>query len=70
MHLSRAFSLIESLVVVSIIAILAAILLPAISMVRASAQTAQCASNMRQIGLAFHTYATEQEGFIPYAQLY
>ena len=68
MRSRRAFSLIELLVVVSVIAILAAILLPTISMVRASAQTAQCASNMRQIGLAFHTYATEQEGFIPYAQ--
>ena len=68
MYPRSAFTLIELLVVISIIAILAAILLPAINLVRASAQTAQCASNMRQIGLAFQTYAAENEGYIPYAQ--
>ena len=60
MH-ARAFTLIELLVVISIIAVLASLLLPAIGMVRDAARGARCASNLRQIGLAFNAYA-DQEG--------
>ncbi len=63
----RAFTLIELLTVIAVIGVLAAILIPVASAVRESARGASCSSNMRQIGLALHAYASDHDDRIPQA---
>ncbi|MGA2442398.1 MAG: type II secretion system protein [Tepidisphaeraceae bacterium] len=58
------FTLVELLVVIGIIALLVAILLPALSKARHSANTIACASNLRQIVMAMQMYANQNNGFI------
>jgi prepilin-type N-terminal cleavage/methylation domain-containing protein len=61
----RGFSLIELLVVISIVAVLAALLLPAINLVKAGSRRQQCSSNLRQVGLAVLVYADDNSGTFP-----
>lgn len=60
----RLFTLVELLVVIAIIAILAALLLPALSKVREKAQSIQCLSNMKQMGIGFQQYIGDFNGVL------
>ncbi len=64
----RAFTLIELVITISIIAILMAMLLPVFANVRERARTTSCASNLAQIGLALHLYAQDHDGRFPPAR--
>ena len=61
----RAFTLVEMLVVIAVIALIAALLLPALSKARQSGRRTACASNLRQLSVALSIYTGENEGDFP-----
>lgn len=61
----KAFTLIEILVVIGIVALLLAILLPVLSSVRRRGQLATCTSNLHQLALACDLYSQDNEGVLP-----
>lgn len=65
MRAQRGFSLVELLVVIAIIGILLSLLLPAVQAARSAARRTNCASNLRQVGLAIRGYAETHRGRFP-----
>src|SRR6476619_1603552 len=63
-HQRPAFSLVELLVVIGIIAVLIGILMPALTRARASAISLQCKSNLRQVGVLLQSYASNYRGWV------
>ena len=67
---SRAFTLVELLVVIGIIALLIGLLMPVLGRAREAAKTTACLSNLRQMGTAAAAYVAEHRGFYPPSQWY
>jgi prepilin-type N-terminal cleavage/methylation domain-containing protein len=62
---SQAFTLVEMLVVIAIIAVLAALVLPALASAKERARSTQCVDNLHQWGLAYRMYADDHQDFLP-----
>lgn len=66
---SRGFTLIEVLVVITVISIIAAILFPVFAKVREKARQTTCLNNLKQLGIAMQMYADDSDGCFPGAQV-
>ncbi len=66
----RAFTLIELLVVIAIIAMLTAVLMPALARAKKQGRAVMCVSNLRQLMVAATVYTTNNDGFFPLAYMY
>ncbi len=64
-----AFTLIELLIVIAIIAVLAALLFPAAQGAMEKAKRAKCVSNVRQLGASFTVFASDNAGFLPHCRI-
>lgn len=67
-HLATGFTLMELLVVISILAVLIGILLPVLASTRKSVQKTTCASNLRQVGIAIQSHRTDHKDRLPRAR--
>ena len=65
MRYIKAFSILQLVVVIAIVTVLAAIVIPVVSMARGTASQVACLGNLRQVGMAMGAYADEHRGLLP-----